>query len=385
MSRHGEPAINFGGEGSRFVREFFVHNALYWIDEYRIDGLRLDAVHAIVDDSKPDIVTELSEVLRRHALRRGRHIHVVLENDRNEAHRLVRDVAGRPRFATAQWNDDIHHALHVLVTGERDGYYADYATRPLWQFGRCLAEGFAYQGEASRFRGGVTRGEPSGALPPGAFVSFAQTHDQVGNRAFGDRLVTLADARALRAVVACVLLSPSPPMLFMGEEFGATTPFLFFCDFGPGLAEAVARGRRAEFERFEQFRDPARRANIPDPNAASTFAASKLDWNRAGSEAGTEWLAFYRGCLDLRRKHVLPYLAGTTSGGCFDVAPEMFLRVHWILGGGVTLHLGAHFGHEDLAHVERLPGRPVYESDAGIAAGGGWRRFAVALSLDEGS
>lgn len=200
------------------------------------------------------------------ALREGpgrtREVHVVLEEDRNLAHLLERDKEGRPRIATAQWNDDLHHAAHVLLTGERDGYYADYAQRPLELFARALAEGFVYQGQASVFREGETRGEPSAALPSGAFVSYLQTHDQVGNRAFGERIDALADPVLVRAARACLLLSPHTPMLFMGEEYAAATPFPYFCDFGPELAAAVSQGRRDEFGRFAAFADEAARAAI---------------------------------------------------------------------------------------------------------------------------
>ena len=383
--RHQTPwgaAINFGGDHSRTVRDFFIHNALYWIQEYQFDGLRLDAVHAIVDETYPDIVTALADAVRRRA-GRDRHVHIVLENDRNEARRLARDPSNRPRQATAQWNDDIHHALHVLVTGECDGYYADYAARPLWLLGRCLAEGFAYQGEPSPFRDGAPRGEPSGRLPASAFVSFTQTHDQVGNRARGERLSVLTEPRALRAAIACVLLAPSPPMLFMGEEFGATTPFLFFCDFEPVLADAVAHGRRAEFARFERFRDPASQAAIPDPNALSTYASSKLDWNQEAGATGAAWLAFYQGCLALRRAQVLPRLFRSSSGGSFDVTRESLLKVRWVLGGGTKFYLCANFSSAVHYDVKPLPGTPIFESDSGVAAGGAWAGFAVAFSVEE--
>ncbi|HVS54835.1 MAG TPA: malto-oligosyltrehalose trehalohydrolase, partial [Casimicrobiaceae bacterium] len=235
-------AINYDGAQSRTVRDFFIHNALYWLEEYRFDGLRLDAVDWIVDESSPDILVELAWCVRE-GPGAERHIHLVLENDRNEAHYLGRDGQQRPLHATAQWNDDIHHAAHVVVTGEVDGYYADYAARPLWYFARCLTEGFGYQGEPSPYRGNIARGEPSVHLPSGAFVSFLQTHDQVGNRAFGERIGHVANPRALRSAVACILLAPSPPLLFMGEEFSASTSFLFFCDLGPELALAVTQGR----------------------------------------------------------------------------------------------------------------------------------------------
>src|SRR5262249_52567680 len=263
-------ALNFDGAHSRTVREFFIHNALYWLEEYGFDGLRLDAIDRIVDDSSPDIVTELAARIRE-GPGAQRQVHIVLENDRNEAHLLGRDAQQRPLHATAQWNDDLHHAMHVVLTGETDGYYADYADAPLRHAAHSLAEGFAYQGQPSRYRGGAMRGEPSVHLPPAVFVSFMQTHDQVGNRALGERIGHLVEPRALRAAIACVLLAPSPPLLFMGEEFAASTPFLFFCDFGPELAAAVADGRRREFPRFPPLPDPGAREAVPAPQDVATF------------------------------------------------------------------------------------------------------------------
>jgi maltooligosyltrehalose trehalohydrolase len=342
--RHSTPwgaAINFDGPGSRTVRDFYVHNALYWIEEFHFDGLRLDAVHAIADDSAEHIVTEIAAALRRQA--GGRAVHLVLENDHNEAHLLARDRDGRPTVADAQWNDDLHHAVHVLTTGETDGYYVDYADRPLELLGRCLAEGFAYQGDPSPFRGGAVRGEASGQLPPGAFVIYTQTHDQVGNRACGERLSMLAEAAAVQQAVAAVLLAPAVPMLFMGEEFAAPSPFLYFCDFGPELAAAVTRGRRAEFSRFERFRDSAQQASIPDPNAEATFRASQLDWSAAARAPHSEWRRFYQALLEARAQHIVPRLSGVGASGTYRV-DDRLLSVDWTLGDGSRLHLIANFG-----------------------------------------
>jgi malto-oligosyltrehalose trehalohydrolase len=333
------PAINFDGDGSRIVRDFFIENALYWLEEFHFDGLRLDAVHAIVDDSKPDFVSELA--MRVHERADGRELHLVLENDRNEARYLRRDAQGRPILATAQWNDDVHHALHLIATGETDGYYGDYAAAPVREFARGLAEGFVFQGQPSPYRGGRARGEPSRALPPVAFVAFAQDHDQVGNRAFGERLVSLAEPALLRALVSCLLLSPQVPMLFMGEEFGASTPFLYFCDFAGDLATAVTEGRRREFARFGRFRDPSAREAIPDPNAPATFANSKLDWDEARTPEGEAWRSFYRRCLAIRHRHVVPLLRGLREGGSFAVDAEALIRVNWTTESGVRLHLVA--------------------------------------------
>jgi len=363
--RHQTPwgaAINFDAAGARVVRDFFIHNALYWIEEYGMDGLRLDAVHAIADDSRPDIVAELCEAVRA-GPGRDRHVHIVLENDKNQAHYLARDAKLAPLQASAQWNDDIHHAFHILVTGERDGYYADYAERPLWYLGRCLAEGFAQQGEISTYRDHTARGEPSAHLPATAFVSFVQTHDQVGNRAFGERIAQIADPKALRAAVACVLLAPAPPLLFMGEEFGASSPFQFFCEFGPELAAAVTRGRREEFGKFARFRDPAVQATIPDPNDPATFAASKLRWAELDKPLHLEWLALYRELLALRHGRIVPRLAGMKSGGTFSLVDDEALRVEWTLGDGARLHLLANFSDRPCGDIDVPAGDVLYVSE----------------------
>ncbi len=328
----------------REVRDFFVENALYWLELYRIDGLRLDAVHAIVDPSQRHILSEIAERVRSHFAGR-RHVHLVLENEANSAGWLGRDGAGNPLFYDAQWNDDFHHAAHVLLTGERDAYYVDYADRPLDRLGRALAEGFVYQGERSRFRGGQRRGEPSAHLPPTAFVNFLQNHDQVGNRAFGERLATLADPRALGALHTILLLAPQIPLLFMGEEWGATTPFLFFCDFPEPLASAVREGRRREFARFPAFSDAEARARIPDPCDEATFFASRLDWSQAEAGPHRDVLERMRRLLRTRHERIVPLLAGARGGaGRYALVGERGLTVSWRLGDDTRLHLLACLG-----------------------------------------
>ena len=369
-------AINFDGEGNRTVRDFFVHNALFWIEEYHFDGLRLDAIHAIRDESPRHIVAEIAGALHD-GPGRERQIHLVLENDANEARYLERDAKLAPLCASAQWNDDLHHAAHALVTGERDGYYADYADAPLARLGRALAEGFVYQGEASAFRGGVARGEPSAQLPPTAFVSFLQTHDQIGNRAFGERLHALAGERQERTALACLLLSPHIPMLFMGEEFAASTPFLFFCDFGPELAQAVTEGRRREFAHFAMFSDEAARARIPDPGSAATFAASKLNWSEREQGTHRARLDLVHKLLALRHQYIVPRLKGAQGRGLLEIINGV-LRVEWKLGNGARLRLFAHFGAGPVSVPQRLTGELVYCDGARNAAGGN-------LELDPGA
>ncbi|HUK48513.1 MAG TPA: malto-oligosyltrehalose trehalohydrolase, partial [Terriglobales bacterium] len=361
--RHHTPwgkAINFDGPCSRTVRDFFIHNALYWLEEYRFDGLRLDAVHAILDDSKPNILTELAETVHMR-FENERYVHLVLENAENEASYLQRDNQQRPRLYTAQWNDDIHHALHVLLTGEKDGYYSDYANNPAWHLGRCLSEGFSYQSERSAFGGGAKRGELSRDLPPDAFVSFLQNHDQIGNRALGERITTLCDPDALKTAMSILLLAPSPPLIFMGEEFGATTPFLFFCDFGPELAQKVRDGRRAEFARFEQFNSPEAQAKIPDPNRAETFLRSKLDWKSLGHSPHREWLDFYREVLRCRREKIVPLIKNIAVGRArFEVLREDAVRVEWPLSNKDKLELIANLGTSEFMLRNKPVGKLLY-------------------------
>jgi maltooligosyltrehalose trehalohydrolase len=360
--RHQTPwgaAINFAGPDSRPVRDFFIHNALYWLEEFHFDGLRFDAVHAIFDESEPDIISEIGQTIRRRIT--DREIHLILENDRNQACYLRRTgdhVAGYD----AQWDDDLHHVLHVLATGDISGYYADYAEDPASHLGRALAEGLVYQGEPSPFRGGRPRGEPSGELPATAFVGFLQNHDQVGNLPFGTRIAARTEEAALHASIAIVLLSPQIPLLFMGEEWASTRPFAFFCDFEPGLRDAVREGRRQEFAHFPEFRDEVARERIPDPTASSTFELSRLDWSESRQDPGASWLARYRRLLEIRAREIMPRLAGMPPcAGNYQVLAPKAVRVEWRLGDGAHLGLLANFG--DSPVVGNLPGgRSVYAS-----------------------
>lgn len=321
------------------VRSFFVHNALYWLEEYRFDGLRFDAVHAITDDSPVHILEEIASTIKSR-FKSERHVHLVLENDANQTRFL-----GPGRF-DAQWNDDSHHGYHVLATGESDGYYRAYADAPARHLARALAEGFAYQGEVSPFTG-EPRGEESAHLAPACFVDFMQNHDQVGNRAHGERLISLCGERILRCLSSILLLAPSPPLIFMGEEWGCRQPFLFFCDFGGELGEAVRKGRRDEFARFAAFADPRARSRIPDPLAEQTFKRSVLRWKDARSAAGRAWQAHYKALLDIRRAEITmrdfgPGRYRMLAGRAFEVIWE----------GGLALL--ANCSDEDLI-VERIP------------------------------
>jgi maltooligosyltrehalose trehalohydrolase len=359
-------AISFDGPHSRAVRDFYIHNALYWLEEFHIDGLRLDAVHAIRDDSEPDILVELARAVRA-GPGRSRRVHLVLENDNNAA-RYLRHVDGLPLY-DAQWNDDFHHALHALLTGERDGYYGEFADFPISHLGRCLAEGFAWQGEASPWRRGAHRGEGTAELAPTAFVSFLQNHDQIGNRACGERIDTLAAAPALDAAAALRLLAPAPPLLFMGEEFAAAQPFLYFCDFGAELAAAVTRGRREEFSRHAGFADAASRNRIPDPNAEDTFRQCRLDWECLEREPHLGRAARYRELLALRRREIMPRLAGMPAAAAAWVpCGESALSIRWTLGDGAQLVLVANLGPLWAFGIVRPPGAPLYAVPAAAPA-----------------
>jgi malto-oligosyltrehalose trehalohydrolase len=382
--RHHTPwgaAINYDGPGSRTVRDFMIHNALYWLEEYHFDGLRLDAVHAIIDESVPDILTELAAAVRR-GPGAQRHVHLVLENDDNAARYLHRDSAGRARDFDAQWNDDIHHAFHVLASGETGGYYADY-TDARAHLGRCLTEGFAYQGESSAYRDGEKRGEPSSHLPATAFVAFMQNHDQIGNRAFGERLHQLAQAAPVRALTAILLLSPSPPLLFMGQEWAADQPFPFFCDFGPELARAVTEGRRKEFARFPEFNDPAARERIPDPNAADTYMRAILDFDARENARHGSWLELHRALLALRRREIIPRLANIGGGDArYALIGDSGLATHWRLGDGSTLSLMANLGDGIQPIMGRPSGRLLYTSRPGVEESSELPSWTVLFYLD---
>ncbi len=342
------------------VREFFTENALYWLMEYRFDGLRFDAVHAISD---PGWLDEMAARVRA-TVEPGRQVHLMLENERNRSAHLEGDF-------DAQWNDDIHNCVHVLLTGEHEGYYQNYRAAPTDQLARALAEGFVYQGEASPSHNNRPRGTPSGHLPPHKFIFFLQNHDQVGNRAFGERLTSLVKADALRAAITLQLLSPQIPLLFMGEERGLKTPFLFFTDFYGELADAVRKGRRAEFKAFSHFADASAQATIPDPNSPETFARSREQL--AGPSHGEQeiWEAFYRQLLQLRQRHIVPNLPRTKAMGAVAVGNACVLAT-WALTNGLTdgltdeliLHLIVNLGDGDYK-TENVPGELLFESRSG--------------------
>jgi maltooligosyltrehalose trehalohydrolase len=343
------PAVNYDDEGAAEVRAFVIENVLYWLRDFRFDGLRFDAVHEIRDNSGRHILDEIRD--RASALMGERFIHLVLENEENSASRLGR-TGGEATGFRAQWNDDMHHVLHVAATGEKSGYYADYVNRP-HLLGRALAEGFAFQGEPMPYRG-RPRGDFSADLPPEAFIAFLQNHDQVGNRATGDRIHHRHSLEAARAAAAVYLLAPQIPMLFQGEEWAASTPFPFFCDVDGELAEQVREGRRNEFARFPEYADPQTRKSIPDPVSEQTFLSAKLNWEERDEPPHAGMLAWYQRILAVRREKIVPLLPGITAGGHYSVGAQGIVRVQWGSEGGTTLSVCL-----NLSGIARLLQEPV--------------------------
>jgi maltooligosyltrehalose trehalohydrolase len=349
------PAIDFDRPE---VGQYFIENALYWIHEYRFDGLRLDAVHAI---RNPAWLREVAEHVRR-SIERDRHVHLVLENEENTASLLTCKSAEACDF-TAQWNDDFHNTLHVMLTGETESYYSAFAEAPATKLARVLSEGFVYQGEPSPIHDGKPRGEPSAELPPTAFVSFLQNHDQTGNRAMGERLTLLADPAALRAAVALLLLSPQIPMLFMDEENGSTQPFLFFTDYTGDLADAVREGRRREFAKFAVFSDPERRAHIPDPNDVQTFERSSV----LMADTDREWRHFYQSALAVRTRLLVPRLERSKSLGA-----QVLLEPAALDGESAALFAARRMpGSSPGVFESRSPGTPASQTIAAAPVGRG--------------
>jgi maltooligosyltrehalose trehalohydrolase len=330
-------AIDFRKEQ---VRRFFIENAIYWVTDYRFDGLRFDAVHAIEDEA---FLLELAAEVR--AAAPGRHVHLILENENNDS-ALLRAAAGDQKF-DAQWTDDWHHCAHVLLTGETEGYYGDFES-PAAQMARCMAEGFAYQGEPSAHADGAPRGSPSAHLPPLAFVICLQNHDQIGNRAMGERLAALAHPKALRAAAALLLLTPQIPMIFMGEDWGSQKPFLYFTDHNEELGALVREGRRKEFAHFEAFTHAETREKIPDPNASATFEASRALPPALPDAEEQGWIDLYKQCLALRAAQIVPFMAWCVALGAVAIGDKA-VRAEWRLDDGAVLTLAANLGPDAVA------------------------------------
>jgi maltooligosyltrehalose trehalohydrolase len=286
-------AVNFDGAHSDEVRRFFIENALYWIREFHIDALRIDAVHAIMDFSARPFLEELAIAVHQEAKASTRRVFLIAESVLND----TRVIEPRERGGwdlDAQWNDDFHHALHALLTGEREGYYGDFGG--IEHLDKAFREGFVYSGEYSAFRARC-HGRSSRHIPAHKFVVFAQNHDQVGNRMLGERLSRLVSFEALKLAAGSVLLSPYIPLLFMGEEYGEGSPFIYFVDHAdPGLIEAVRRGRREEFQAFRW------QGEVPDPQERESFSQCKLKWKDTEKRSSRVLLDFYHGLIHLRKQ-----------------------------------------------------------------------------------
>ena len=353
--RHITPwgqGLNFDGDASPAVRRFVIENALYWIEEFRMDGLRLDAVHAILDESERHILHDIARAVRDAV--DTRQVHLVVENEDNDADLIERRGDGGPRHYAAQWCDDIHHVLHSAATGESGGYYADYSGDS-GKVAKALAEGFVFQGEVMPHKG-KRRGKPSAHLPPTAFISFIQNHDQVGNRLFGDRLNETLPSERMKALAAIYLLAPEIPMIFMGEEWAASTRFPYFCDFDEALNAAVREGRKKEFGHDENQAGDV--ADAPDPTTEATFASAKLRWEECGSGRHAGMLSHYRRLIALRRDHVRPLLDGMGSRPAEHQAQGDVILVRWF-SGDRRLVLVANLGETDAA-ADMMPQAPCF-------------------------
>jgi maltooligosyltrehalose trehalohydrolase len=346
--RHKTPwgdALNFDGPHSDEVRRFFCDNALMWFHDYHVDGLRLDAVHAIVDTSAINFLEQLAtevDALKAHL---GRHLVLIAESDLNDP-RIVRPWEMGGFGIDAQWSDDFHHALHSLITGERDGYYRDFGS--IADLATSFKNAYVYTGGRSQSR--LRRhGRPPIGLSAHHFLGYVQTHDQVGNRAQGDRLCHLTSLERTKLAAALVMTAPFVPMLFQGEEFGATAPFQYFADFpdDPALSKAVSEGRRGEFAAFGW-----RPEDVPDPSSPSTFQRSKLDWGEVDREPHRGLLDWQRQLIRLRRR--LPEL----TDGRLDLVDTRFSEDdRWLVVERSLVTIAANFA-DDRRTIPLDPDRP---------------------------
>jgi len=350
-------AVNLDQPGSDEVRAFLAGNALMWLEDYHLDGLRLDAVHALEDHRAVHFLEELAVNVHALAARLNRELVLIAESDANDPRLVTAREAGGYGL-TGQWNDDFHHAVHAAVTGERRGYYGDFGS--IGALAKTLTRVFFHDGGWSQFRG-RQHGRPvdTGRIPGDRFVGYLQNHDQIGNRATGDRISAALPAGLVKTGAGLVLTAPFTPMLFMGEEWAASTPWQFFADHpDAGLARAVARGRRAEFASFGWGA-----ADVPDPEAEATFLRSKLDWSELDSGPHREVLAWYRELIALRRAR--PELADPRLGG---VRADYDEDGRWLVVWRGALRIAANLG----GCAQRLPlggpGRAVLAASSAAVA-----------------
>jgi len=358
------PAVNLDQAGSDQVRAFIVDNAVMWLRDYHLDGLRLDAVHALTDNRAVHLLEQLAADVRALSASLNRQLVLIAESDANDP-RLVTSSEAGGYGLTGQWNDDFHHALHAVLTGERQGYYQDFGS--LAALAKTLRRVFFHDGSWSSFRG-RSHGRPvaAGRLPADRFICYLQDHDQIGNRAAGDRISATLTPGLLKAAAGLVLTAPFTPMLFMGEEWGATTPWQYFTDHSdPRLGQAAADGRRAEFARHGWAA-----AEVPDPQDEATYLRSKLDWSQLNAEPHRDLLNWYRELIKLRRQwpELTDPRLDRVDASCDEVARWLMisrgrLRVLANLGpAAVRLPLGTGGGHLLAASTADL----VVDGDAAL-------------------
>jgi len=346
------PAVNLDREGSDEVRRFFLENALMWLRDYHFDGLRLDAVHALVDRSAVHFLEYLSSEVDALASGLGRHLVLIAESDLNDP-RIVTSREANGYGIDAQWSDDFHHALHAVLTGEHNGYYEDFES--LAQVAKALRQGYVYDGKHSRHRGRL-HGRPPLRLSGHHFLGYAQTHDQVGNRAQGERLSQLVSAGRQKIAAALVLTSPFVPMLFQGEEFGASTPFQYFTHHDdPDLARKVSEGRRSEFKAFGWNPE-----QVPDPQDPATFQRSKLRWSEIHQEPHASLLRWYQDLIALRRSH-----ASLTNGCMERVEVNFDERANWLAVRREEVEVICNLASDRQAVPLASAGRPLLVSEGG--------------------
>ncbi|WMT91483.1 malto-oligosyltrehalose trehalohydrolase [Pelagibacterium sp. H642] len=366
---YGTP-LNFDDDNSDPVRRFIIENALYWLETFHCDGLRLDAVHEIPDESETHLLAELSATVKER-LGDGRQVHLILENSHNEVGWL--DKAQTEVPYDAQWDDDIHHSLHVAVSGEKGGFY-EKITEPFDMLTKALSEGFAFQQDEAS--GGKKPGEPSGHLPPTAFIAFVQNHDQIGNRPDGTRITHFLPPEQARAMATLVFLSPTIPMLFMGEEWAASTRFFYFSDLGENLRDPVRRSREEFLATWNMD------VQAPDPFAVSTFERSRLDWSEMTQEPHAAWLDFYRGLIETRRREIVPRLVGIGGhAGKAERIGDTAIDARWRLADGSGLRLLANLGPDPHERNGLDAGRRIWATgNVQAQILGPW---SVAVSLDD--
>jgi maltooligosyltrehalose trehalohydrolase len=342
-------AVNLDGSGSAEVRRFFCDNALMWLRDYRIDGLRLDAIHAIFDSSATHFLEQLSLEVEELEAATGRHFVLIAESDLNDPCVVTPREAGGFGF-NAQWSDDFHHAVHTLLTGESAGYYADFGR--IEDLATALKEMFVYSGRESAYRGRM-HGKPVCGLSAHRFIACIQNHDQVGNRAKGDRIGALAGIALQKIGAALLLCGPSIPMLFQGEEFGAATPFQYFTNHSdPELGAAVSKGRREEFASFGWKPD-----DVPDPQDAATFNASRLNWSEPDHPSHRDLLTWYRSLIALRR--ATPAL---NSGNLEAVHVDFSEADRWLVLYRGDIAIACNFSKTGRGLTLRFPARALLTS-----------------------